>query len=28
MADFAACLAMDREPEMTKYIQGPWSDPA
>jgi RimJ/RimL family protein N-acetyltransferase len=28
MADFAACLAMDREPEVTKYIQGPWSDPA
>jgi RimJ/RimL family protein N-acetyltransferase len=27
MADFAACLAMDREPEVTKYIQGPWNDP-
>lgn len=27
MADFAACLAMDREAEVTKYIQGPWDDP-
>jgi len=27
MADFAACLAMDREPEVTRYIQGPWNDP-
>ncbi len=28
MADLAACLAMDREPDVTKYIQGPWNDPA
>jgi RimJ/RimL family protein N-acetyltransferase len=27
MADFAACLAMDREAEVTKYVQGPWDDP-
>ncbi|OSQ40830.1 GNAT family N-acetyltransferase [Thalassospira mesophila] len=25
-ADFAACLAMDREPGMTRYIAGPWAD--
>jgi RimJ/RimL family protein N-acetyltransferase len=28
MADFDACYAMDREPEMTRYIKGPWSDEA
>lgn len=28
MEDFAACLAMDREPDVTRYIQGPWEDPA
>jgi len=28
MADFAACLAMDRVPGVTQYVQGPWSDPA
>ena len=27
MGDFAACLAMDRDPEVTKYIPGPWADP-
>ncbi|WP_439572515.1 GNAT family N-acetyltransferase [Phreatobacter sp.] len=25
--DFAACLAMDRDPEVTKYVAGPWSNP-
>lgn len=28
MADFAAYLAMDREPEVTRYIAGPWDDVA
>ncbi len=28
MADFDACYAMDREPEMTRYIKGPWHDEA
>lgn len=28
MADFAACLAMDRDPAVTRYIAGPWNDPA
>jgi RimJ/RimL family protein N-acetyltransferase len=27
MADFAACLAMDRDPLVTQYVQGPWNDP-
>lgn len=27
MADFDACWEMDREPEVTRYIQGPWADP-
>lgn len=27
MADFDACLAMDRDPDVTRYISGPWSDP-
>ena len=26
--DFEASLAMDREPEMTRWIAGPWDDPA
>jgi RimJ/RimL family protein N-acetyltransferase len=26
MADFDACLAMDRDPEVVKYISGPWHD--
>lgn len=25
--DLAACLAMDREPETTRWIAGPWDDP-
>lgn len=28
MADFDACLAMDRDPDVTRYIRGPWDDPA
>ncbi|EST55837.1 GNAT family acetyltransferase [Brevibacillus panacihumi W25] len=28
MADFDACYEMDRDPEVTKYIRGPWHDPA
>lgn len=27
MADFDACLMMDRDPEVTQYISGPWRDP-
>jgi RimJ/RimL family protein N-acetyltransferase len=27
LADTEACLAMDREPEVTRYISGPWGDP-
>lgn len=26
-ADFDACLAMDREPGVTRFIQGPWNEP-
>ncbi|UZF95209.1 GNAT family N-acetyltransferase [Bosea sp. NBC_00550] len=26
IADFEACLAMDRDPEVVKYIPGPWDD--
>jgi RimJ/RimL family protein N-acetyltransferase len=26
--DLEACLEMDRDPEITKFISGPWSDPA
>lgn len=26
MADFDACLMMDRDPEVTQYISGPWHD--
>jgi RimJ/RimL family protein N-acetyltransferase len=26
MADFQACLAMDRDPEVTRHIAGPWND--
>lgn len=25
--DLPACLAMDRDPEVTKFIPGPWADP-
>ena len=28
LADTEACLAMDREPEVTKFVDGPWDDPA
>lgn len=28
MADLDACLAMDREPGTTRWIAGPWDDPA
>jgi RimJ/RimL family protein N-acetyltransferase len=27
MADLDACLAMDRDPEVTRHIAGPWHDP-
>lgn len=27
LSDLPACLAMDRDPEVTKFITGPWSDP-
>jgi RimJ/RimL family protein N-acetyltransferase len=27
LADTDACLSMDQEPEVTRYISGPWSDP-
>jgi len=26
MADTEDCLAMDRDPEVTRYVSGPWSD--
>jgi RimJ/RimL family protein N-acetyltransferase len=26
-ADTDACLRMDQEPEVTRYVSGPWSDP-
>ncbi|MGG1943899.1 GNAT family N-acetyltransferase [Trinickia sp. NRRL B-1857] len=25
--DLEACLAMDRDPEVTRFVKGPWSDP-
>ena len=28
LADTEACLAMDRDAEVTRFISGPWSDPA
>lgn len=28
MRDFEACLAMDRDPDVTRYIPGPWNDAA
>lgn len=28
LADLPACLAMDGDPEVTKYVPRPWSDPA
>jgi RimJ/RimL family protein N-acetyltransferase len=27
LADTEACLAMDRDPAVTRFIPGPWSDP-
>ncbi len=27
MEDLEACLAMDRDPEVTRFIAGPWRDP-
>ena len=27
LADFDACLAMDRDPQVTRFIPGPWQDP-
>jgi RimJ/RimL family protein N-acetyltransferase len=27
LADLDACLAMDRDPEVTRHIAGPWADP-
>lgn len=27
MADLDACVAMDRDPEVTRFINGPWHDP-
>ncbi|WP_343716620.1 GNAT family N-acetyltransferase [Inquilinus sp.] len=28
MAELEDCLAMDRDPEVTRYVAGPWADPA
>jgi RimJ/RimL family protein N-acetyltransferase len=25
--DLEACLAMDRDPEVTRFVKGPWNDP-
>jgi RimJ/RimL family protein N-acetyltransferase len=25
--DLEACIAMDRDPEVTRFVRGPWSDP-
>lgn len=27
MADFQSCLEMDRDPEVTRFVPGPWRDP-
>jgi len=27
LADTENCLAMDREPEVTRFVKGPWADP-
>jgi hypothetical protein len=27
MSDLEACMAMDREPEVTRFLPGPWADP-
>ncbi|HJU17429.1 MAG TPA: GNAT family N-acetyltransferase [Stellaceae bacterium] len=28
LGDLEACLAMDRDPQVTRFIPGPWADPA
>ncbi len=28
MEDFDACLAMDRDPEVTRFVPDPWNDRA
>lgn len=28
LADTDSCLAMDREPDVTRFVRGPWDDPA
>jgi RimJ/RimL family protein N-acetyltransferase len=28
LRDFEACLAMDRDPDVARFIAGPWNDPA
>lgn len=28
LGDTEACVAMDREPEVTRFVDGPWDDPA
>ena len=28
MGDLHACLAMDRDPLVTRFVRGPWEDPA
>ena len=28
MADLDACLEMDRDPKVTRFIVGPWTEPA
>ena len=28
IADYENCLAMDRDPDVVRYIPGPWADPA
>jgi RimJ/RimL family protein N-acetyltransferase len=28
MADLEACLAMDSDPGVTRFVAGPWTDPA
>lgn len=27
LADLEACLAMDRDPEVTRFVAGPWNEP-
>ncbi|MDF3080277.1 GNAT family N-acetyltransferase, partial [Burkholderia sola] len=27
LADLDACIEMDRDPEVTRHIAGPWHDP-